>query len=90
MTRPLRATAWLDGHVCLCNYLTHAIGIALSSCIAFTLTKIVCPVPVPAGIQPYSNVVLTSMRRYDVASTLVERCFDDICLLGCIFFTNAK
>ena len=36
----------------------------------------------PAGTWRRNNVVSTSMWRHDVTSTLVQRCFDAMCLLG--------
>ena len=32
-----------------------------------------------------NNVEQTTMRRHDVASTLVRRCFKVVCLLGSLF-----
>ena len=36
----------------------------------------------PAGTQCWDNVVSMLMQRHDVASTLMRRCINDICLLG--------
>ena len=41
----------------------------------------------PAGIWCENDVVLTSMRRDDVASTLIRCHFRTKCLLGCLDFT---
>ena len=38
----------------------------------------------PAGPQPSINVILASIWRHDVASTLVRRYIDAICLLDTI------
>ena len=45
----------------------------------------------PAGIiWRRNNVVRTSMRRYDVASTLIWRCFKVVCLLGIRLFETHR
>ena len=43
------------------------------------------PMTTPAGTQRRNDVVLTLMRRYDVALKSVRRYFDVMCLLGCFY-----
>ena len=43
---------------------------------------------IPAGIWCQNDVVLTSMRRYDVASTLIRRHFHTKCPLGLLLLSE--